>query len=98
MSGSTFGVIGLGTMGRNLALNIESHGLPRGGLEPRDRSGSTSSSASIPAAKFTGATTLEALVAALERPRRIMMMIPAGEPVDADDREAARRCSSRATS
>ena len=26
MSGSTFGIIGLGTMGRNLALNIEDHG------------------------------------------------------------------------
>ena len=26
MSRSTFGVIGLGTMGRNLALNIEDHG------------------------------------------------------------------------
>ena len=28
MSRSTFGVIGLGTMGRNLALNIEEHGFP----------------------------------------------------------------------
>ena len=26
MSSSSFGIIGLGTMGRNLALNIESHG------------------------------------------------------------------------
>ena len=26
MSGSNFGIIGLGTMGRNLALNIESRG------------------------------------------------------------------------
>ena len=81
MSGSTFGVIGLGTMGRNLALNVEEHGFPVAvwNLEPewtdaflRDR----------PAAKFSGAKTLEALVAALERPRRILMMIPAGPPVD----------------
>ena len=28
MTGATFGVIGLGTMGRNLALNIESRGVP----------------------------------------------------------------------
>jgi len=28
MSGARFGVIGLGTMGRNLALNIESRGVP----------------------------------------------------------------------
>jgi 6-phosphogluconate dehydrogenase len=80
MSG-TFGVIGLGTMGRNLALNIEEHGFPVvvWNLETewteaflRDH----------PKGKFTGAKTLEALVAGLDRPRRIMMMIPAGAPVD----------------
>ena len=80
MSG-TFGMIGLGTMGRNLALNIEEHGFPTvvWNLETewtdaflRDH----------PAAKFTGARTLEAFVAALDRPRRLMMMVPAGAPVD----------------
>ena len=80
MSG-TFGMIGLGTMGRNLALNIEEHGFPTvvWNLETdwmeafiRDHSGK----------RFTGARTLEELVAALERPRRIMMMVPAGKPVD----------------
>ena len=28
MTGAAFGVIGLGTMGRNLAMNVESHGFP----------------------------------------------------------------------
>ena len=82
MSGSNFGIIGLGTMGRNLALNIESHGyrVAVWNLETewvadfiRDHHG----------AKFEGTTTFEQLIAALERPRRIMMMIPAGKPVDA---------------
>src|SRR5258708_37081367 len=81
MSHSTFGIVGLGTMGRNLALNSEEHGFPVAvwNLEtewsdafPRDHA----------AAKFTGAKTLDALVAELERPRRIMVMIPAGAPVD----------------
>ena len=80
MSG-TFGMIGLGTMGRNLALNIEEHGVPTvvWNLETdwmeafvRDHSGK----------RFTGARTLEEFVAALDRPRRIMMMVPAGRPVD----------------
>ena len=81
MSASTFGIVGLGTMGRNLALNIESRGFPVAAwnLETdwtdrfiREHAG----------ARFTGARTLEELVAALDRPRRIMMMIPAGAPVD----------------
>src|SRR5436190_1584151 len=81
MSLSTFAMVGLGTMGRNLALNIEEHGFPVAvwNLETewvdaflRDH----------PGAQFTGAKTLPELVAALERPRRIMMLIPAGAPVD----------------
>ncbi|HTI36120.1 MAG TPA: NADP-dependent phosphogluconate dehydrogenase [Vicinamibacterales bacterium] len=78
---SSFGMVGLGTMGRNLALNIESRGFSVAvwNLEAEwtdrfltDHQG----------ARFTGAKTLPDLVAALERPRRIMMMIPAGAPVD----------------
>ena len=81
MSGSTFGIIGLGTMGRNLALNIEDHGFAVAvwNLETdwtaaflRDHAGH----------RFSGANTLESLVQDLDRPRRIMMMIPAGAPVD----------------
>jgi len=81
MSLSTFAVVGLGTMGRNLALNVEEHGFPVAvwNLETdwtdafvRDHAG----------AGFTGTKTLQELAAALERPRRIMMLIPAGAPVD----------------
>ena len=84
-------------MGRNLALNIEEHGFPVAvwNLEtewiddvPRDHR----------RRKFTGAKTLEELVAALERPRRIMMMIPAGKPVDRDDRQARAAARAAATS
>jgi 6-phosphogluconate dehydrogenase len=80
MSG-TFGMIGLGTMGRNLALNIEEHGFPTvvWNLETdwmesflREHQGK----------RFTGARTLEEFVDALDPPRRIMMMVPAGRPVD----------------
>src|SRR5436190_2174551 len=81
MSGSTFGVIGLGTMGRNLALNIEDHGFPVG-VWNLETEWTDAFVRDHPKAKFTGAKTLEALVAGLERPRRIVMMIPAGAPVD----------------
>ena len=81
MSGSQFGIIGLGTMGRNLALNVESRGFRVAvwNLESqwvadfvRDHPGN-----------FEGTTTFEAFVAALDPPRRMLMMIPAGKPVDA---------------
>jgi 6-phosphogluconate dehydrogenase len=81
MTAAGFGVIGLGTMGRNLALNVESRGVSVAvwNLEPewvddflRDHTGHA----------FVGTKTFEALASALERPRRILMMIPAGKPVD----------------
>ena len=80
MSG-TFAIVGLGTMGRNLALNIEDHGFPVvvWNLETDWTDAFLKEHA---AARFTGARTLESLVGSLDRPRRIMMMIPAGKPVD----------------
>jgi 6-phosphogluconate dehydrogenase len=80
MSG-TFGIIGLGTMGRNLALNIEDHGFPVV-VWNLETEWTDAFLREHPKGKFTGAKTLEELVAALERPRRMMMMIPAGAPVD----------------
>jgi 6-phosphogluconate dehydrogenase len=81
MTTAQFGIVGLGTMGRNLALNFESRGYQVAvwNLEPEwvdefiadNRDG-----------RFTGTKTLQNLVAALERPRRIVMMIPAGDPVE----------------
>jgi 6-phosphogluconate dehydrogenase len=82
MSASQFGVIGLGTMGRNLALNIESHGIPVA-VWNLETEWIDAFVREHPGKQFTGTATFEALVAALERPRRILMMIPAGKPVDA---------------
>jgi 6-phosphogluconate dehydrogenase len=81
MTRSTFGMVGLGTMGRNLALNIEEHGFPVAvwNLESDWTATFLKDHASQ---RFTGAATLQELVADLDRPRRIMMMIPAGAPVD----------------
>jgi 6-phosphogluconate dehydrogenase len=82
MSGSNFGIVGLGTMGRNLALNIESRGYAVAvwNLET-DWIGDFIGK--HPGANFKGTPTFEEFTAALSRPRRIMMMIPAGKPVDA---------------
>ena len=76
-----FGMIGLGVMGENLALNVEDHGFSVAvwNLEGEwvDRFVGKNQGK-----KITGTKTFEEFTKALERPRRIMMMIKAGSPVD----------------
>ncbi|HVR01571.1 MAG TPA: NADP-dependent phosphogluconate dehydrogenase [Polyangia bacterium] len=78
---SEFGVIGLAVMGRNLALNINDHGFPVAvwNLEPAmtEKFMAENKGRTLAATK-----SLAELVGALERPRRILMMIMAGKPVD----------------
>ena len=75
------GMIGLGTMGRNLALNIESRGFSVA-VWNREPEWVDEFIAANPAGTFVPAKALEGFVGALARPRRIVMMIPAGAPVD----------------
>jgi 6-phosphogluconate dehydrogenase len=76
-----FGMIGLGVMGENLALNIEEHGFPVAvwNLEGEWVDRFVSKNAGK---KITGTKTFADFTKALTRPRRIMMMIKAGSPVD----------------
>jgi 6-phosphogluconate dehydrogenase len=81
MSKAQFGMIGLAVMGSNLALNVEEHGFPVAvwNREPRTVDDFTNANSGK---QFTGTKSLEEFCAALERPRRIMMLIKAGAPVD----------------
>jgi 6-phosphogluconate dehydrogenase len=81
MSTSAFGIVGLGTMGRNLALNVESRGFSVA-VWNREQEWTDAFVAQHAGQRFTGTASLEGFVAALEKPRRILMMIPAGKPVD----------------
>jgi len=76
-----FGMIGLGVMGENLALNIEEHGFPVAvwNLEPEKVDEFVTKNRGK---KVTGTKTFQDFTKAIERPRRIMMMIKAGSPVD----------------
>jgi 6-phosphogluconate dehydrogenase len=76
-----FGMIGLGVMGRNLALNIEEHGFSVAvwNYEPDWVDGFINQ---FQDKQFTPTKSLSDFARALERPRRIMMMIKAGAPVD----------------
>jgi 6-phosphogluconate dehydrogenase len=76
------GVIGLGVMGRNLALNIERNGFPVAGYDIEAEK--LREARKLFAGKAMVVTdTLGAFLGELEQPRRILVMVPAGAPVDA---------------
>ncbi|HVR41562.1 MAG TPA: decarboxylating NADP(+)-dependent phosphogluconate dehydrogenase [Thermoanaerobaculia bacterium] len=81
MGDAKFAMIGLAVMGENLALNIEDHGFPIA-VWNREPDKTDAFVAKNPGRKVTPTKSFAELAAALERPRRIMMMIKAGAPVD----------------
>lgn len=82
MNKKQVGVIGLAVMGKNLALNIADHGYPisvynRTADKTKELISETSNKSII------GTYTIEEFVNSLEQPRKIIMMVKAGEAVDA---------------
>ncbi len=75
------GMVGLGVMGRNLVLNMADHGFSVAGYDKdpakvaalRQESGKRDAH---------GAADIKEFIALLRRPRAIMMLVPAGAPVD----------------
>lgn len=83
MTKRTFGVIGLAVMGENLALNVESRGFP---IAVYNRTASKTKEFMETRAvgkDVKAAYSLEEFVQILERPRKILVMVKAGSPVDA---------------
>src|SRR5688572_6905839 len=77
-----FGLIGLAVMGENLALNIESRGYQIAVFNRTTKKVDELLAGRAKGKKFVGCHSLAELVAAVTPPRRIMMMIKAGPPVD----------------
>ncbi len=81
MSKAQFGMIGLGTMGRNFLLNVAEHGFSCVGydLDPKKRELLLDEGKEF---AVSAAGDLPAFVAGLDSPRKIMLLVPAGPIVD----------------
>ena len=83
MTQQSFGLIGLAVMGENLALNVERNGFP---VTVYNRTAAVTQKFMDTRAKgknFHAAYSIEDFVQSLERPRKILIMVKAGAPVDA---------------
>ncbi|GAG38695.1 unnamed protein product, partial [marine sediment metagenome] len=83
MNNADFGIIGLAVMGQNLARNVESRGFTIAVFNrtaARTREFIKEHGAGK---KIIPAYSLEQFVGTLSRPRKILLMVKAGEPTDA---------------
>lgn len=82
MSKQQIGVVGMAVMGRNLALNIESHGYSVS-IFNRSSDKTDDVISENPEKNLVATYTVQDFVNSLEKPRRILMMVKAGEATDA---------------
>jgi 6-phosphogluconate dehydrogenase len=76
------GLIGLAVMGENLVLNMESKGFTVAVYNRTVEKVDHFIDGRGAGKKFIGAHSIEELCASLERPRKVMMLVKAGQPVD----------------
>ena len=76
------GVVGLGVMGANLALNMERNGFHIAGYDLETAKGQAFVAGPAAGRHVELAPSPEGLMAMLKRPRRVLMMVPAGAAVD----------------
>ncbi|CDH02521.1 NADP-dependent phosphogluconate dehydrogenase [Xenorhabdus bovienii] len=81
MSKQQIGVVGMAVMGRNLALNIESRGYSVS-IFNRSSDKTDEVIAENPGKKLVPSYSIEEFVSSLEKPRRILLMVKAGEATD----------------
>ncbi|OBZ13199.1 NADP-dependent phosphogluconate dehydrogenase [Bacillus sp. FJAT-26390] len=81
MTKQQIGVVGLAVMGKNLALNMESKGFSVA-LYNRSPEKTNELLAEAPGKNFVGAYSIEQFVQSLETPRKILIMVKAGQPTD----------------
>ncbi|QRR01589.1 NADP-dependent phosphogluconate dehydrogenase [Dyadobacter sandarakinus] len=77
-----FGMIGLGVMGRNLLLNMADHGFSVIGFDKDAAKNAALESSASAGTTVKGVGELAQMIQLLQRPRKVMMLVPAGQPVD----------------
>ena len=82
MSNYDIGLVGLAVMGENLVLNMEDHGFSVAVFNRTTDKVDAFLAGSAKGTEVIGAHSLEEFVNKLKRPRKIMLMVKAGEPVD----------------
>jgi len=76
------GLIGLAVMGENLVLNMESHGFTVAVFNRTVEKVDKFMNGRGKDKNFIGAHSIEEFISSLERPRKVMMLVKAGQPVD----------------
>ena len=75
------GMIGLGVMGRNMLLNMADHGFPVAGYD-KDSSKVEALRKESAGNDIHAADNIKDFIGLLRAPRAVMMLVPAGPPVD----------------
>ena len=81
--GCDIGMVGLGVMGQNLALNIADHDFSAVGFDRDSEKTKELVSRATGGSRVFGVSSLQELTGRLKRPRVIIVLVPAGPPVDA---------------
>lgn len=77
-----FGLVGLGVMGRNFILNVADNGFKAFGNDLDEEKVNALVKEGGDTAKVNASTNTEIFVASLSKPRKIMLLVPAGKVVD----------------
>lgn len=83
MAQSDIGLVGLAVMGENLILNMESKGFTVTAYNRTVEKVDAFMEGRAKGKNIIGARSVEELVSSLKKPRKIMLMVKAGKPVDA---------------
>ena len=82
MEQADIGLIGLAVMGQNLVLNMDDHGFTVAVFNRTVATVDEFVEGSARGTRIIGTRSIEELVSVLKRPRRVMLLVKAGQPVD----------------